>query len=220
MKATPREISEKKEKGNYIPAILYGPKIKNLPLVVLDKEFMKIFKQAGESTLINLEVEGQKNKFLVLIHDFQSDALSHQITHIDFYQPDLEKKVIAHLPLIIEGESPAVKNLGATIVQNINEVEVRALPLNLPRDIKINIAGLNAFEDVIRVEDLIIPEGVEVLKDPQGILITVSPPQKVEEDLAKPVEEEMKEPELIKKKEKEEEEKEEEMDSGAPKKEK
>lgn len=192
-------------KANLIPAVLYGPKVKNTPLFVDGKEFEKILDKAGESSLINLTLDGKKDKFLVLIHDIKRDSLSDRAVHVDFYQPDLEKKVTAYLPLILEGESPAVKDFQGTIVQNISEVEIKALPMNLPRDIRINIEKLKNLEDVIRVKDLIVPQGVEILKNQEEILVSVAQPTRVEEELAKPLEEEMKEPELIKKREKEEE---------------
>lgn len=199
-----RKIRREK-KTNLIPAILYGPKIKNTPLFVDYKKFEKILDMAGESSLINLTINSQKDKFLVLIHDIKRDSLNSRIIHVDFYQPDLEKRVTARLPLILEGESSAVKDFQGTIVQNISEIEIKALPMNLPRDIRINIEKLKNFEDVIKVKDLIVPQGVEILKDQEEILVSVAQPTKVEEELAKPLEEEMKEPELVKKKEKEEE---------------
>lgn len=209
LKAKKREKFGRKmrleKEANLIPAILYGPRIKNMPLFVDEKDFEKIFDKAGESSLINLVFEDKKEKFLVLIHDIKRDALSGKVIHIDFYQPNLEKKVTARLPLVFEGESEAVKNLQGTIVQNISEIEIKALPINLPRDIRINIEKLKTFEDVIKIKDLIVPEGVEILKNPEEIVVSVVPPTKVEEELAKPLEEEIKEPELVRKKEKEEE---------------
>ncbi len=190
---------------NLIPAVLYGPNVQNMPLFVNGKEFEKILDKAGESSLINLTLDGKKDKFLVLIHDIKRDSLSSRAVHVDFYQPDLEKKVTTHLPLILEGESPAVKDFQGTIVQNISEVEIKALPMNLPRDIRISIEKLKNLEDAIRVKDLVVPRGVEILKNQEEIVVSVAHPTKVEEELAKPLEEEMKEPELVRKKDKEEE---------------
>jgi large subunit ribosomal protein L25 len=93
------------------------------------------------------------------------------------------------VPLIFEGESKAVKELGGTLVKNISEIKVKALPLNLPKEIKVNIEKLKTFEDEIFVSDLKLPEGVKILKNPKEIVAFVAPPEKVEEELAKPVEE-------------------------------
>ncbi len=208
LKAKKREIFGRKTKclraENLLPAILYGPKIKNTPLVLDYKSFEKVWKQAGESSLINLEVEGEKKKYLVLIHDIQQDPLTDKIIHVDLYQPDLEKKVTAWVPLVIIGEAPAVKNLGGTLVRNLDEVEVRALPKDLPHEIKVDVSNLKEIHDEVLIEDLQIPDNVEILKNPKEVVVTVAPPERVEEELVE--EEEVKEPEVIKEKEEEKEE--------------
>jgi len=192
-------------KKELIPAVLYGPKIKNLNLEVDFKDFEKIYKEAGESSLISIEIEGQKKKFLVLIHDIQFDSLTGKPIHVDFYQPRLEEEVEVTVPIIFEGEAPAVKELGGTLVKDISEIEVKAKPQNLPHEIKVNIESLKTFEDNIKISNLKIPEGVKILKDLEEIVASVSPPEKVEEELEKPVEEKVEEVEKIEKKPKEEE---------------
>ena len=187
-----------------VPAVLYGPKIKNLNLGVNLKEFEKIYKEAGESSLISLDISGQKEKFLVLIYDIQLDVLSGKPTHIDFYQPNLKEQVEVSVPLILEGEALAVKDLGGTLVKNISDIEVKAFPQDLPREIKVDISNLKTFEDNIAVKDLEISSKIEISKDPEEILITISAPEKVEEELEKPIEE--KETEVIKKEREEKEE--------------
>jgi large subunit ribosomal protein L25 len=191
-----------------IPAILYGPGIKNLPLEIDAKEFEKTLKEAGESSLIKLQVrdEDKKNKeFIVLIHEIERDPLILKPIHIDFYQPKLKEEVEALVPLIFEGESKAVKELGGTLVKNISEVKVKALPLNLPKEIRVSIEKLKTFEDEIFISDLKLPEGVKILKDPKEIVAFAAPPEKVEEELAKPVEEKVEEVEKVVEKKKEEE---------------
>lgn len=196
-------------KSGVLPAIFYGPKMtsgqgkKSLPLEISLKEFEKIYQQAGESTLISLEVEGKKTP--VLIHEVQRDPITSKPIHVDFYQPRLEKEITAKVPLVFEGLSPAVKDSGGTLVKDISEVEVRALPQNLPKEIKIVVESLKTFEDNIKISDLKIPEGVKILKRPEEIVASVSPPEKVEEELVKPIEEKVEEVEKVEKKEKVEE---------------
>lgn len=212
-------------KKDILPAVLYGHKIKNLNLELDSKEFEKIYKEAGESSLItlvitkgedeakasspSLNVEGEKQKLLVLIHDIQFDPLTEKPIHIDFYQPELKEEVEVTVPLIFEGESKAVKDLGGTLVKNISEVEVKALPQNLPHEIKIDIGNLKTFEDNILIKDLIVSKEVKILKEPEEIVAKVTRPEKVEEELEKPVEEKVEEVEKVEKKPKEEEIKEE-----------
>ena len=201
-----REISGKKvrdlRKKGLIPAVLYGPKIKNISLEIDSKVFEKVYREAGESSLVSLEVE--KKKFLVLIHAVELDPVSQEVIHVDFYQPRLDEEISANIPLVFDGEAPAVKELGGTFIRNIHEIEVEALPQNLPHEIKVNIDKLKTFEDSILVKDLIITKEVKILKDPEETVAYVAEPEKVEEELAKPVEEKVEEVEKVEEKEAEE----------------
>lgn len=201
-KATIRKEFGKKLKklrqGGKIPGILYGPKIKNLSLGLDLKEFEKVYLEAGESSLISLEADGKK--FLVLIHDVEFDVLSRKPIHVDFYQPNLDEEITVAIPLVFEGEAGAVKDLGGTLVRNIHELEVKALPQNLPHELKVNVEKLATFEDNILVKDLILPQGVKTLKNPDEIVALVSSPQKVEEELLKPIEEKVEEVAEVKEK--------------------
>jgi len=203
-----KDLGKKTEtlrKKGILPAVLYGPKIKNLNLEIDLKEFEKIFEVAGESSLISLSINGKKPKFLVLIHQIQKDPLTNKPIHVDFYQPLLEEEIEVAVPIILEGSSPAVKELGGTLVKNISEIKVKAKPQNLPHEIKIDISRLKTFEDNIKILDLKLPEEVKILGELEEILVFVSPPEKIEEELAKPVEEKVEEVEKIEKKPKEEE---------------
>jgi len=197
-----KQVKVLRKKG-ILPGVLYGPKIKNLPLEIDLKEFEKLYKEAGESSLISLEVDTStssastlskdrrvdKKKFLVLIHEVKLDPLTEEPIHVDFYQPRLEEKVTAEVPLIFEGETPAVKDLGGTLVKNISEVEVKAKPQNLPKEIKVNVENLKTFEDNILIKDLSVSNEVEILKEPEEIVASVARPEKAEEKLKKPSEE-------------------------------
>ena len=185
-----------------LPAVLYGPKTETASLEVDEKEFEKVFQGAGESSLISLEV-GHK-KFLVLIHAIEIDPISKKPIHVDFYQPRMDEEITAAVPLVFEGESLAVKELGGTLVKNIHEVEVKALPQNLPHEIKVNIEKLRTFEDNILIKDLIVPKEVKILKGPEEIVALISQKAKVEEELKKPVEEKVEEVEMVETKKKEE----------------
>ena len=187
-----------------IPAVLYGPKIKNNVSLEVDlKEFEKAFKEAGESSLISLKIGGQKENALVLVHSLERDPLNEKPIHIDFYQPDLTKEIEANVPLVFEGESLACKDLGGTLVKNITEVKVKAKPENLPKEIIVSVEKLKTFQDVILIGDLGFPEGVKISRDLKDIVAFAAQPQKVEEELAKPVEEKVEEVEKIEKEKKE-----------------
>ncbi len=215
LKAKARKDLGKKVKAlrkqGILPAVLYGPKIKNLSIEIDFKEFENIYKEAGESSLISLQVDpsvnsGQVKSFSVLIHEVKKDPLTGKLIHVDFYQPILTKEVEATVSIIFEGEALAIKELGGTLVREISEIEVKALPKNLPHEIKINIKGLKTFDDEILVKDLKLPQGVTVQRDKNEVIAVVTPPEteKIEEELEKPVEEKPEEVEKAEEKEEEE----------------
>jgi len=187
-----KKVKKLRKKG-ILPAILYGPKIKNLALEIDLKEFEKIYKEAGKSTLISLKIEDQKQKFLVLIYDVKLNSLTLQPIHVDFFQPELEEEVKVMIPLIFKGESLAVKNLGGILIKNISEIEVKAQPQNLPSVIKVDISKLKTFDDNILVKDLIIPKKVKIFKEPEEIIASILPPKEKEEKEEEKKEEEEKE---------------------------
>jgi large subunit ribosomal protein L25 len=188
-----------------IPAVLYGHKVENVLLDVDYKEFQRAYKEAGESSLIELNIEGIKERKAVLVHDLQRDPLTENFVHIDFFQTSLTEQVEVAVPLVFEGVSPAVKDLGGTLVKNISELDVKALAQNLPHEIRVNIENLKTFEDHILVKDLSLPENVRAMAKPDEIVASVLEPQNVEADLAEEIEEKVEDIEKIEKEKKEEE---------------
>jgi len=196
-----KETGRNYEKGDFIPAVLYGPKVENLSLEVEKKIIQKMFKEVGE-TLIDLEVEGKV--YPVLIYDTQVDPITLELIHVDFYQPNLKEEVETEVHLEIVGVAPAVK-LGGTLITNMKELTVKALPTNLPNKIVIDVSSLNTFEDFITIKDIKVPEGVSIVsEDPEEVVVQVVEMGNVEEELAKPIEAINKEPEKVEKKKKEE----------------
>jgi len=196
-----------------IPAVLYGPEIKNLNLEINLKEFETVYKEAGYSSLINLNVEGEKKSFLVFIRSISRDPLSLDPIHIDFFQPSLKEEIELKISLVFEGSSPAVKDMNGTFVKNLNEIEVKGKPQDLPKEIKVNIERLKTFEDKILVKDLSLPSNIKVLRNADEIIAFVAPPQKVEVELAKTSEAKTEEVKVVEKKKKEEEAEEEEEEA-------
>ncbi len=187
LQAKVREISGSKVKnlrkeGN-IPAILYGKGISNINLVLNFKEFSKTFKEAGENTVLDLVIDnnGKKENRNILIHTVQFDPISGLIIHADLYEVNMKEKVEANVPLVFEGESEAVKTENGVLVKNLLEVEVLALPGDLPHEIKIDLSALKTFSDVIKASDIKLPSGVELNIGKDDILVSVTPPRSEEE---------------------------------------
>lgn len=205
-------IAKKRKEGMKIdegmmPVVLYGAKRKSTSLMVNKREFSNLYKEAGESTLITLEITDQKEKPSVLIYDIQRNSLTGDIIHADFFEPNLKEMVEAEIPLVFINESVAVKDFDGTLVKNIHVVEVKALPQNLPHEISVDISQLKTLDDVIYIKDLPLPKDVEIIHDLEGVVAMVSAPENIEEELEKPIED-GKEAEVITQKKEEHEEKE------------
>jgi large subunit ribosomal protein L25 len=200
-----RKTNALKDSGR-IPAVVYGHKVKNILLDVDYKDFQKVLREAGESSLIELDIEGDNDPKgaprAVLVHELQKDPVSDQFIHIDFFQTSLTEEVAVKVPLIFEGTSLAVKDLGGTLVKNISELEVKALAKNLPHEIKVSIDGLNNFGDHILVKDLILPKDVKATAKLDEIVVSVAQPAKVEEELAAEIEEKVEDVEKVEKEKK------------------
>ena len=108
--------------------------------------------EAGRSVLIDLEIDGEKRK--VLIHDFQKHPLTNRFIHIDFYQVKMDEEIEANVEIVFVGEAPAVKELGGVLLKTMDEVLVRCLPADLPKEIKVDLSTLKTFDDRIFVKDL------------------------------------------------------------------
>jgi len=188
LKAKPRSTQLPKaiRKAGSIPAVVYGHNIKSEHLEIAYPEFEKIFRKAGESTLINLSVEGEKARN-VIIQDAQKHYLNGKIIHVDFYEVSMTEKLKARIPLEFIGVSKAVKESGGVLVTVLNEVEVECLPADLPHNIEVDISGLNTFSDVIHVRDLKVNAKVRILADENETVVKVAPPRDVEAELATPV---------------------------------
>jgi large subunit ribosomal protein L25 len=201
-KESGKKVKSLRGKG-ILPGVLYGPKIESQNVEMSQKEFDKVYRAAGESSLISLDFD--KKKFIALIHQVQLDPITLMPVHVDFLQPSLTEEISVKVPLIFEGEAPAIKELGGTFVKNISEIEVKALPEKLPHEIKVDVTSMKTFEDSISIKDLILPEGVKIITGQDDIIAFVASPEKIEEELEKPIEEKVEEVEKIEKAKKEEE---------------
>lgn len=165
-----------------IPAVIYGYEKENQNLEINYIEFEKILNEAGESTLIDVVIDG-KTPIKAIIANVQREAVKDRIIHADLHQVSMKKKINANVPIAITGESKAVKEDGGTLIHNISEVEINCLPGDLINEILIDITSLTTFEDVITINDLKIPTNVEILNhEPEDVVALVIPPKKEKEE--------------------------------------
>lgn len=174
-------------KEGILPANIYGKKVKSLAVQVNLKSFLPVLKGAGETGLIDLKVAGEDKARPVLIHNIQYHSVSDEPLHADFYQVDLKEKVTTKIPVELVGESAAVKGKIGILIQPLSEIEIEALPADLPEKIELNISSLEQIGDAVTLADVKLAEGVRSLTDTSQILAKIEPPAK-EEEVA-PVEE-------------------------------
>lgn len=181
----PREPSGKKVKKSrqqgLIPGNIFGKKVTSTPVQVKATLFRPVLNQAGETQIVYLHLPDEKDNRPVLITNIQRDPLTDDILHIDFHQVDLKEKVTANIPVEIVGESPAIKDFSASLITSLSEVEVEALPTDLPEKIIIDVSSLKNIGDSIKVSDLDIDRSkVEVIDNHDSVVITVVEQQKEE----------------------------------------
>lgn len=185
---TGKAVSKLRKSGQ-LPAVVYGHNTEVTSLQIDSREFVKVFKKAGESTLVNLDIEGKKQP--VIIHDVQNHYLTGNPVHVDFFAVNMNEKLTATVQLHFVGESPAVKTLGGVLAKNLSEIEVECLPVDLPSHIEVDISTLVNFEDMIRVKDLKVSDKVEIKAGEDEMIATVTAPRSEAEMAAldeKPVE--------------------------------
>ncbi len=197
--AEPRKIVGRKVKQlrreGILPANLYGKKVKSQALKLPAKEFLKIYQEAGETSLVDLKI-GQKTQ-PVLIDNLQVHPVTDEPLHVDFHQVSLKEKTTADVPIEIRGEAPAVEQHKGILIQPLAEIEVEALPTDLPDQILVDISKLEEVDQAITVGDLVYDKKkVKVLVDPSEIVVKINPLEEEEVVAPPPVEEEVVEEEV------------------------
>ncbi|MDO8729152.1 MAG: 50S ribosomal protein L25 [bacterium] len=185
LKAEIRDKQTKLEsirKAGRIPAVFYGKKEASTTISIPKIDFLKVWKEAGTSSVVNLETpEGDKES---LIQDVDLDPVTGTPRHADFYIFEKGHKVEVELPLEFIGISPAIKDLGGMLVKVLHEVKVEAMPKDLPHNIKIDISSLASFGDQILARNIVLPNGVTLLASPEEVVATISAPREEKEEVA------------------------------------
>jgi len=169
----------------YIPAVLYGKKVKSTPLSLSYKEFDSAYNEAGENTLVSINIKDAGKADVpaenaVLIRDPAIDPLSRKFIHVDFYQVPMDEEIDISIPLVFENEAPAVKSEGAVLVRNMYEIEVSALPKDLPHEISIDLSRLAHIDDAILIKDIAVSPGVKIKAEESLVVAYVTAPEEEE----------------------------------------
>jgi large subunit ribosomal protein L25 len=183
-----------------LPAVIYGHGIKPLLISLNQKEANRILPSLSSSHLVVIKVDGQPHT--TLVREKQRHPVKGHMIHIDFQEVSMTERLKAQVQLVIVGDAPAVKNYNGIIVVNMEELEVEALPGDLPDRITLNIDSLTNIGDAIHVRDIQLPSTVDMLEDPNEIIVVVTAPTLEAVEVVEAVTEE---PEVIEHGKKEEE---------------
>ena len=175
---------ESLRKAGLMPAVYYGHKKESTSIQIKKNKFLKAWKNAGESTVIKLSMPDGDME--ALIHDVDLDPITDEPRHADFYIFEKGHKVEIAVPVEFTGISPAVKDLGGVLMKILHEIKVKAEPGNLPHQIEVDISPIAELEGQILAKDIAMPKGVELIENPEEVVVTVATPkaEKVEEEAA------------------------------------
>lgn len=190
LKAQKRDKSQKAKvirRQKMIPAEYYGHGIENESLQLDYSTFLKAFRQAGENTIINLEIEGNGSKN-VLVHNVDYHPVTDEFAHVELINVRMDEEVNTNIPVRLEGTAPAVKDLGGTLVQVLDELEVKCLPKDLVHEFILNVDSLVDFNAALYVKDIKVPAAITIVNDLEQMVASVSAPREEEVIEAAPAE--------------------------------
>lgn len=181
-----------------LPAVIYGHSREPLSLSVPGREFERLLERvAAENTVIELSIDGSMSR--TLIREIQRHPISRSVLHVDFQELVAGERVIVRIPIVLQGIPEGVRSSGGIMSQIMQELECRVDPLNMPSRIEVDVTDVSIGHS-IHVSEITIPEGVEVLDEPESTICVVAAPK--EEEVAPPpgeTPEAAAEPELIRK---------------------
>ncbi|MEI6580587.1 MAG: 50S ribosomal protein L25 [bacterium] len=172
-------------KSGELPAVFYGMGNKSTPISISIVEFKKAWEKAGESSTV--KITGPKISVDTLIHDVQVDPVTNEPIHVDFLVIDMDKKIKVKIPLEFSGISDAVKSGLGTLVKVLYEVEIEALPKDLPHNFIVDISSLVSLDSLILVSDIKIPTGVTMITKGSEVVASIAEQKEEKEEVVEPV---------------------------------
>lgn len=198
-----RAATKQIRKDGYIPSIVYGGDKEPQTISVESINLLKTMRDEGRNAIISLDID-KGETVDVMVHDYQKDPLKGDVTHLDFYVVDMSEEMDVEVVLHLEGEPAGVKE-GGILQQPIYELQVRAKPRDIPEGITVDVSALE-IGDSMSVEELTVDGNYEFIDEPDATLVTILPPETIEEEEEEEAEDTGVEPELVDADEEEEEE--------------
>ena len=197
LRAERRNIFGKKTKrlrrAGFIPATLYGPRMEPVSLQVQERDLRRVLDRAGTSHLISLRIDEADRPRMTLAREIQRDLITHSLLHVDLYEVVMTEKTTAEIPISLLGEAPVVAQKTGLLVRGLDSVQVQCLPGELIESIEVDVSVLRETDEVILVKDLPVDEAIEILTNPEEVVVKVLPVRALVEEV---VEEEVEVPEV------------------------
>ena len=168
-----KQISQLRREG-LLPAVVYGRAFESIPITLDAKEFRQAYGTAGGNQLIELKIKGIKKPENILVRDVQRHPISRDILHADLYRVSMTERITTEIGITVLGESPAAARIDALVMTGLNSIQIQCLPGDLPESVEIDISVLKEIDDAIFVRDLNIGEGIDILTDPDEMIVRVS----------------------------------------------
>ena len=188
LKASHRQVKGKEvrflRRQGITPANVFGHGLTSVAVQINTKQLRQVLSQVGTSQLIALTIEGESEPRSVLVRDFQVSPLSRELLHVDLYQVSLTERMTLDVPLVLVGESIAVKKLGGVMLQSLNSLHVECLPSDIPPAIEVDLSPLAELGDAIHVKQIRLGDAVTILDDPEEVIVSVIAPAAEEAKVA------------------------------------
>lgn len=181
-----RQIVGKKVRAlrreGFVPVHYYGRGVESLLLQAAGTTLRKVVNEAGANIPVEVVVEGSEKRDICFVREVQWHPVNGSLLHVDFMHVDLTERVTAEVPVVLEGQSEAVRELGGVLIQPFQTLPVEALPLDMPKDVVVDITSLQMFGDAVRVGDIALNRDFTILRDDDDLLVTVQEPRIEEEE--------------------------------------
>ncbi len=184
LNAEQRQIVGKRVKHlrreGYVPGVLYGHHTDAMSVKLEQRALDQVLQQAGTNRLVTLTIAGVPDAKRVLIRDLQRDVITHAVMHVDLYEVIMTEKITAEVPVVFVGESPVVAAGEGILFEGMDTIEIECLPGDLLPMIEVNVSALAAIDDGILVRDLQLGDAIQILDDPDEVVVKVLPPEREE----------------------------------------
>ena len=186
LKLSPRSVTGKKVKGlrksGQVPVHLYGRGIESQALQTEAHVLRRVLPQVGTNIPLSLELDGDEGENICFVREIQRHPVTEEVLHVDFLRVDVSRAIQAEVPVALTGSSPAVRELGGTLLQPLLSLLVEALPMDVPASLEVDVSQLDDFEKGVFVRDIALGPAVTLISDPDEMVARVSPPRLEVED--------------------------------------